>query len=276
MIHMRLIDQSELVLAENDHEDWKLRVFPYYTERFCLREVSVGGPKQKTITDAFEKFECHVGDRLEDFVARKPLCVLPIGHTGKCCGNFSCVCPVTKSKLNYITVSEGESEGPLKNRISRLFPIRLSKKTTSIFKKLGLSKVAVPVSNSTTPEGMATCLIDIYTYIQKVKGDGFEHPIFEDHWKHMSSMYPHMCRDDVLVCPVTGDPVTMHMLGLNARENEDGIEIGHLDCRCEHRFTIRGMNVFLMTRKGNRLVGEHRFDSNEFREDLIRIGRYGT
>jgi len=275
-MNMRLIDQPELVLAENDHGDWKLRTFPYYTERFCLREVSVGGPKQKTVTDAFEKIECHVGDRLEDFVARKPLCVLPIGHTGKCIGNFPCVCPVTKSKLNYITVSEGESEGPLKNRISRLFPVRVSKKTASLFKKIGLSKVAVPVSNSTTPEGMATCLIDIYTYIQKVKGEGFEHPVFEEHWKYMCSVYPHMCRDDILVCPVTGEPITMHMLSLNARENEDGIEIGHLDCRCEHRFTIRGMNVFLMTRKGNRLVGENRFDSKDFRDDLIRIGRYGT
>lgn len=272
---IRLVDQPELVVAENDHVDWKLRVYPYYTERFCLHEVAVGGPKQKTVTDAFEKIEDHVSDRVDDFPVCKPLCVLPIGHDGKCFGNYVCVCVVTKSKLNYITVSEGESEGPLKNRISRLFPIRLSKKTTSMFKKLGVMKVAVPVANSTTPEGMATCLIDIYTYIQKIRNE-FEHPAFAEHWKHMSSMYPHMSRDDVLVCPVTGDRITMHMLALNAREHEDGIEIGHLDCRCDHRFTIRGMNVFLMTRKGNRLVGENRFDSKEFREDLVRIGRYGT
>lgn len=133
-------------------------------------------------------------------------------------------------------------------------------------KARGVSDVAIPIANSSTPEGVATCLIDIYTYLQKVKGV-FVHPLFELNWFWLRARYPLMSRDDTLVCPVTGEPITMEMIAQNARENETGVEIGHLNCRNERSFTIRGMNVFLMTRWGNRLVGKNVLTRHIFARD---------
>lgn len=271
-----LVNQPELVDAKRDHDEWLKNVFPYYSDSFCLKCVPRSGCHARTLKTSLSKIEGYISDEPDAFTVEKCLCVLPKGHSGKCKSTYDSKCEAIVKKLKYIHVSEGDQKnGPLKNRISRLFPVRLSKESAKYMKTRGVSDVAIPIANSSTPEGVATCLIDIYTYLQKVKGE-FVHPFFELHWFWLRDRYPLICRDDTLVCPVIGEPITMEMITQNARENETGVQIGHLNCRDERSFTIRGMNVFLMTRWGNRLVGEERFDSPLFRQKLRKVADYGA
>ena len=270
-----LVNQPELVDAEKDHDEWLKNVYPYYSNSFCLKRVPGSGCRARTLKTSLSKIEGYISDEANAFTVEKCLCVLPKGHSGKCQSTYDSECKIIERKLNYIHVTEGEAKGPLKNRMSRLYPVRLSKKSTKYMKDRGVYDAAIPIENSSTPEGVATCLIDIFTYIQKVKGE-FVHPLFELHWFRLRARYPLICRDDTLVCPVIGSPITMEMITQNARENETGVQIGHLNCRNERSFTIRGMNVFLMTRWGNRLVGEERFDSPLFRQRLRKVADYGA
>lgn len=279
-----LKNQPELVEAYRYHDRWMTNVFPYYKKSFCLKITPALSVEKKTITESLKKLEPYISDNTEtDFEIRQHLCVLPNGHPGKCKRDFihelsqsdNPVDSYLKNKLKYVKNTEGDTKkGPVKNRLSRLFPICFSKSTVSQLKN-SVSHVGIPISNSSTPEGISTCLIDIYTYIQKIKGK-FTNIAFEHHWEYLKTQFPHISKEDTLVCPVTGDPITLDMLSLNARENQDGIEMGHLDCRNEKIFTIRGMNVFFMTRFGNRLIGEERFDSQEFRDNMLRISKHGS
>ena len=270
-----LINQPELVDAKRDHDEWLKNVYPYYSYFFCLKCIPGSGCRARTVETSLSKIEGYISDEANAFTVEECLCVLPKGHSGRCRSNYNSPCEITQKKLDYIRTTEGEAKGPLKNRASRLYPVRLSKESTKYMKARGVSDVAIPIANSSTPEGVATCLIDIYTYLQKVKG-AFVHPLFELNWFWLRARYPLISRDDTLVCPVTGEPITMEMIAQNARENETGVEIGHLNCRNERSFTIRGMNVFLMTRWGNRLVGEERFDSPYFRQRLRKVADYGA
>ena len=270
-----LVNQPELVEAERDHDVWMKNVYPYYNAHFCLECIPGSGCRAKTVDTSLSKIEGYISDEAHAFTTEEYLCVLPKGHSGRCRSNYNSPCEVTQKKLEYIRTTECEAKGPLKNRASRLYPVRLSKESTKYMKARGVSDVGIPIANSSTPEGVATCLIDIYTYLQKVKGEFVDSP-FKFNWYCLKDRYPLISRDDTLVCPVTGEPITMEMIAQNARENETGIEIGHLNCRNERSFTIRGMNVFLMTRWGNRLVGEERFDSPHFRRILRKVADSGA
>jgi hypothetical protein len=271
-----LVNQPELVEAKRDHDEWLKNVYPYYSHYFCLKCVPGSGCRARTVDTSLSKIEGYISDEAHAFTTEEHLCVLPKGHSGKCQSTYNSRCKVTQKKLEYIRKTEGEAKGgPLKNRLSRLFPVRFSKGTATYMKVCNVSGAAIPIENSSTPEGVATCLIDIYTYIQKVKGE-FVHLHFELIWHRLKARYPLISREDTLVCPVTGEPITMEMIAQDARANEMGVQIGHLDCRNERSFTIRGMNIFLMTRWGNRLVGEERFDSPHFRQSLRKVADYGA
>jgi hypothetical protein len=269
-----LKNQPELVEAYRYHDTWMTNVFPYYERWFCLNSIPDSGVRKVTVAESLKELGTYISDTETDFEIRQCLCVLPNGHSGKCRMNYDCNSKPLQKKLDYVKITEGEAIGPLKNRASRIFPICFSKSTASQLKH-SVSKVGIPISNSSTPEGISTCLIDIYTYIQKIRGK-FKNIAFKHHWEYLKTKFPHISKDDTLVCPVTGNPITLDMLSLNAREHQDGIEMGHLNCRNEKRFTIRGMNVFLMTRLGNRLIGEERFDSQEFRDNMLRISKHGS
>lgn len=269
-----LVNQPELVEAKRDHDEWLKNVYPYYSHSFCLKCIPGSGCRTRTVETSLSKIKGYISDEANAFTNEEYLCVLPKGHSGRCRSNYNSPCKVTKKKLEYIQTTEGAA-GPLKNRMSRLFPVRFSKETAKYMKAHKVYGAAIPIENASTPEGVATCLIDIYTYLQKVKGE-FVHPHFELNWFRLRARYPLISRDDTLVCPVTGEPITMDMIAKNARENETGVQIGHLNCRSERSFTIRGMNIFLMTRRGNRLVGEERFDSPHFRQRLRRVADYGA
>ena len=70
------------------------------------------------------------------------------------------------------------------------------------------------------------------------------------------------------ICPVIGQRIGIQHVLNPDRCNPLGIQLGHVLPRSNTRHTIRGFNLVLMTRTGNRLVGEHDFNSQDWLEIL--------
>lgn len=53
--------------------------------------------------------------------------------------------------------------------------------------------------------------------------------------------------------------------------DNDDIQMGHIQSRNDMHYTIRGVNLVMMTREGNRIIGEDSFIENIWIEKLKKI-----
>ena len=82
------------------------------------------------------------------------------------------------------------------------------------------------------------------------------------------------------ICPVNGHEIRLEDLesrdDSRTRPRPTDVQLGHCIPRSDREFTIRGFNVCMMTRDGNRIVGDVPFCSDEWLDKLIAIIKFNN
>ena len=179
-----------------------------------------------------------------------------------------------------------------KNRASRLYPIVISSDTKFKINRESsntkVPKICISLKEHTTPFLMATAYIDWVTYALLIEG-------MEEHilptmaepyigWKrklvgdHASFLHDHFQSKNrkifdmssgvrKTICAVKQNVLTVDNFADISRDNrinidQNDIQMGHIVPRNNNEYTIRGTNLLMMTREGNRAVGENDYMDN--------------
>ena len=181
-----------------------------------------------------------------------------------------------------------------KNRASRLFPIVISSDTKFKINREStnskIPKICISLKEHTTPFLMATAYIDWVTYALHI--DGMEehllHSMDEPYlsWKRKLTEHHAAFLHDLFrsknrkifdtssgvrktICAVKQNILTVENFADTSRDNrvnidQNDIQMGHILPRNNNEYTIRGTNLLMMTREGNRAVGENDYLDNEW------------
>jgi hypothetical protein len=278
--------------CEAHAEQWKENNWEYYTTVMCCS--AVGRKNSKTVEKGYNALvsAMEVEDSLEAVLEGQhaKLCVLPKNHPGKCTSNAHASIINNKTvacKLEWIYCTPGNNDFVFKNRSDRLFPIRLSDSMEKVVRNKEVKlKCAIPLKDASTPEFLASAYLDYLTVIMNVRGiEQYLNeksayyklmlPVVIAHKEVMASYYrsnKKMIFDEegFSVCPVTGNRFDIEHFLLD-RDHPDGVQLGHVEPRSCYEYTIRGGNVLLMSRDGNRIIGDYSFLENEWIEKLKSI-----
>jgi hypothetical protein len=179
-----------------------------------------------------------------------------------------------------------------KNRASRLYPIVIGSNAKIKIKRQSsdskVPKICISLKEHTTPFQMATAYIDWVTYAIHIDGMD-EHiisPLSEPFlsWKNvLQSQHATFLQNyfkkrnrkifDVssgarkTICAVKQNILTVSNFADTTRDNrvdidQNDIQMGHIVPRNSNEYTIRGTNLLMMTREGNRAVGENDYMDN--------------
>jgi hypothetical protein len=278
----------------------------HYKELFCLQECS-NLCTIKSITDAFERIKPFIENTLDEVLThnKKRLCVLPKGHTGKCesepkkilINDNETVDKILSSISLCIYTTPGDDDYVYKNRASRMFPIPLSKALEKKIRNKELKlRCAVPLCEYTTPFMMATAYIDWMCYTLNLSDISSlinpsplpQHQLFitmllTTHKTFLIGQFSQYNRqifdsEGFTVCAVKRNTLLVKNMADITRDNRvnidlDDIQMGHIQSRNDSHFTIRGANLLMMTREGNRIIGEESFIDNIWIEKLKKIVR---
>jgi hypothetical protein len=77
--------------------------------------------------------------------------------------------------------------------------------------------------------------------------------------------------DGYTICPVTRILLTAEQFTITDRVSHNSIQLGHVIPRSNTQYTIRGMNVLFMTRRGNLILGDHSFIQDTWLNELKDI-----
>ena len=284
-----LYDNDEYNQCKEDAQRWENEYGSYYKSIMCCRELE-GGCTNKTIEEAYEKIKPHICNSLEEVMAHKQkhVCVLPIGHEGKCCSSLNNLFlnKQFQNSMAWIWSTEGDDSFIYKNRASRLFPIAIPDSFEKEIKnKNHRLSCAIPIKNATTPLMAAAATWDYAVLHCSIDPQGHDvinkdfftkynlGPAFQRHKEKMIAVYAQQNKtlfdsQGYTICPVIGQRIGIQHVFNPDRCNPLGIQLGHVLPRSNTRHTIRGFNLVLMTRTGNRLVGEHDFNSQDWLEIL--------
>ena len=284
-----LYDNEEYNKCKEDAQRWENEYGSYYKSIMCCREIE-GGCTNKTIEEAYEKIKPHICNSLEEVMAhkQKPVCVLPIGHEGKCCSSLNnlFINKQSQNSMAWIWTTEGDDSFIYKNRASRLFPIAIPDSFEKKIKdKNHRLSCAIPIKNATTSLMAAAatwdyavlhCCIDPQGHVFVNKEFLAKYNLdtaLQSHKAKMVTVYAEQNKtlfdsQGCTICPVIGQRIGIQHVLNPDRCNPLGIQLGHVLPRSNTRHTIRGFNLVLMTRTGNRLVGEHDFNSQDWLEIL--------
>jgi tetrahydromethanopterin S-methyltransferase subunit B len=281
------------VNACNAHADeWLNNIWPEYANVLCCKEV--GGSKSDTLKTAFDHLTSvtdieETMDELRALTTRN-ICSLPKGHTGRCsCSYYKHIfkSKTVQCKIDWIFCTPGNNDFVFKNRHSRLFPIRLSDtQEKSIRNKNIKLKCAIPLKDASTPQMIASAMLDYMTLMLNVKGVN-EHidknnkytamiiPMIDAHKPTLSSFYASHNRtlfdaDGFTLCPVTGRTLNMDDFFTDI-DHPCGIQLGHVQPRGCQQYTVRGLNVLLMCRDGNRIIGDNNFLQDNWLTNIMNI-----
>lgn len=270
----------------------------YYKSFLCMKSTT-DRVREHTIEQAYQQIQENITNSLQEILEHNysKLCVLPKCHTGRCTAN-----PLRemllKNKTNdkiinkvqlSIMTTPGADDYIFKNRASRLFPIIFTndqeRKLKSKQKKL---KVAIPIKEFSTPFCLATAYFDWMVYILNVKkmreqlkktskylsiyGD-----LLLSHKQYLQKFFQNRNRiafniQGFTICSITRNQIAIKDIADIERDNrvnvnENDVQMGHLIPRTEKQITIRGLNLSVMTRNGNRIIGDYVL----FQDDWISI-----
>jgi hypothetical protein len=232
----------------------------------------------------------------------KKKCVLPKGHTGKCCANLNCLFKEkenNKKVINKLISSielaifqtPGNDDYVYKNRSQRLFHTVLdSIEEKKIRDKNIKKKCAIPLKDASTPILMAQAYLDWMTYIVNVKdmsgclntdANGYESimKMLSLNKEHLEKVYSNrqiFNQDGNSICVITKKIINMDDICDPERDNrvkisDSDIQMGHNYPRSELYVSIRGENLFPMSRRGNLIIGDRIFTENEWINELKQI-----
>ena len=181
-----------------------------------------------------------------------------------------------------------------KNRASRLYPIVISSDTKFKIKRESsntkVPKICISLKEHTTPFLMATAYIDWVTYALHIYGMeenlltsmeepyiGWKRKLVEDHASFLHEHFQSKNRKifDMssgvrkTICAVKQNVLTVDNFADISRDNrinidQNDIQMGHIVPRNNNEYTIRGTNLLMMTREGNRAVGENDYMENNW------------
>lgn len=290
---MESILKSEDISACHDHcVQWMEETWPIYSKVMCCN--SVGHKTSKVVKKAFDSLNSaiKISDTFEeiDGASTNNICSLPKGHEGNCSSSYYKNIFTSNgitNKIDWLFTTPGNNDFVFKNRHSRLFPIRLSDKQEKKIRNKDVKlKCAIPLKDASTPEMIASAVLDYLTLIFNVKGieaylnDKSMHykiinPMILEHKKVLTEFYAEYDRqlfnsDGYSVCPVTGRALEVADFLLKL-DDPLGIQLGHVQPRDCQQYTIRGFNVLMMSRDGNRIIGDYNFIQNEWIEKIEGI-----
>jgi hypothetical protein len=279
-----LYSNPEYNQCKEEAAQWDAQYGDYYRSVLCLEPLS-GGCNEKTIRESYDKMQPFITNTIDEIIQQKqaPLCVLPKGHSGKCSSSMSSLFTHKsfQNSMAWIFTTEGDDGYIYKNRATRLFPLAIPDSIEKQIKsKDHRLSCAIPLKNATTNLMAAAATLDyavLHYYIEKadtitnisfVEKYGLA-ALFATHKEKMIQVYrTHRKQifhsDGHTLCPVLCQKIGIEHVFDSDRCNPYGIQLGHVLPRSNIRHTIRGFNLVLMTRTGNRLVGEHDFQSDDW------------
>lgn len=281
----------------------------YYSSIICAKSIKTRQNSDASIASAYESLKPHLQDDDETLdsikaVVKHPICVLKPGHSGSCsCSpHVKLFANLHKSVSGKIETSiystPGNDDFVYKNRSNRLFPIALNgAQESQIRDKEKKLKCAIPLCDATTPLMQAGAYIDwvtqyinvpeIRTAIQTTIRDNRELSDFvEILGRHKTVLYDYFKASNRRIFNDAGNticPVTAHEIRLEDLESREDsrtrprptdVQLGHCIPRSDAEFTIRGFNICMMTREGNRIVGDSPFCSDEWLNNLRAIIKF--
>ena len=275
----------------------------HYEENFCLKPTGQT-TRESTVHSSFTNIEPYITNNCQEILEKreKKLCVLPKGHSGPCCCNpkFFITNEITKKIYGKTDTSifstPGADGDPYKNRASRLFSIPLtSGQAGSIRQPQGAKlKCAIPLKEQSTPFMLATALIDWNTYLLNIDDiqslintNSREYKLYQEnntlciHKDYLIQYFNSHNRkvfdeDGYTICPIINKKLEVSNIADITRDNRfdihpHDIQLGHISSRCDECYTIYGTNLLMMTREGNRIIGEYSFIENEWIQVLSEI-----
>ena len=293
---LSVLSQKSLEECKRHATEWKDEKWSCYTDILCCKALTKKCT-YKVVETAYAALSSvvNIEETCEQIYesTKSKLCVLPKGHVGKCCcaphkqmfNNATISC-----KLDWIYSTPGNNDFVYKNRSDRLFPIVLTdEQEKKVRNKNTKLKCAIPLKDASTPEMLASAYIDYMTLIMNVRGVGkflndkskylqMLKPVIENHKAYMTTYYKQFNKvvfdkDNHTICPVTGARFAIEDFLLD-RDHPNSIQLGHVQPRTDERYTIRGGNILLMSRDGNRIVGDNDFTQEEWLQNIKNILKF--
>lgn len=275
-----LFNNESINKCYEDAEKWTEHTGNYYKSILCCKEL-----KEKntaTLQNAYQNFQKFCVNQYDEIESKTQcyLCVLPIGHTGKCCCNphVKMFDKSLKNKFDSGIYSTPGNDGYIfKNRHNRLFPIAIPDSYEREIKNKDFKlQCAIPLKDKSTPLMMAGAYLDYLVFVANVsnvntiKAEHEYWPLYDSillsHKIYLNDYFASKCRkifnaNGFTECPVTGYEFVIDDFMRDCRTNVSDIDVqlGHCIARKDTVFTIRGCNITVMTREGNRLVGDYDF-----------------
>ena len=273
-------------------KQWTDDAGQYYINQLCCKPLNSKQNSEKTVATAFNKIKQFIENSMDEIMShvQSPICSLHAGHSGKCnatihnqlfCGFVSIPTKIDTS----IYSTPGNDDYVYKNRSNRLFPIQITDQTEKLIrdKQIKLS-CAIPLKDSSTPLMLAGAHLDMNTYVYNVRGvkelvrvDEFKEylELLDRHKIVLRDRFAQIGRrvfnnEGFSICPVMGNEITVEDINRDSRvaPRSTDIQLGHCVPRSNMEFTIRGFNICLMTRDGNRFVGDENFCENKWVEKM--------
>jgi hypothetical protein len=227
-------------------------------------------------------------------------CILPKGHTGKCCTKFNSLFKknsITDKLVGSINLAiystPGNDDYVFKNRSSRLYDnVLSSEEEKKIRDKTEKKKCAIPLKDTSSPILLAQAYFDWITYIVNIE-DITEHLNIENgsnkdilamihkNKEHLISVFGSFNRNVFnssghSICVITRHPIKLSDVSDPTRDNrvnisDKDIQLGHNHPRTEEYVSIRGENLVPMSRRGNLIIGERVFTQDIWIDELKQI-----
>lgn len=256
----------------------------------CMKEIKTKCSEK--IKDELEKVKDYIVGNTD---YKHKLCVLHKEHKGKC--SFNPHVKIFNEKIhNKINTSIYETPGNdgyvFKNRSSRLHPIAIPCELERKIKNKDMRlKCAIPIKEMSTPYFLACAYTDLITLIINIKDidmylqNGEDYNEYKEYLKQhkimLENYYKQFNRNifnelGFVICPVTNKEILpVHAFTDNrVNTSEHDVQLGHCEPKNEYNVTIRGLNLLLMSRAGNRIIGDNNFLENKWIDDLRQILDY--
>lgn len=199
----------------------------------------------------------------------------------------------------YMSPGENKKDSIICNRTDRLYPLVISVKAEKLLKDRVKDEVKeqspcmIRLKDFSTPFCLATAYLDFMIYYLSVRGittdyidndsnaikeysnsiDRHRQFLINYFRKHRRRAFSD--RLSTLCCVLQKEISVKNMIDpeRDTRSDPDGddVQMGHLISRNKEGLTVRGMNLSIMTREGNRIIGEHGLFENHWIKQLMKI-----
>ena len=289
-----IFNDEDYLRCDEDYKEWLETGWVYYKKTFCCKPTK-NCVKDSVIKQAYSNVKEYIKEKYDKISSNNmtTLCCLPKNHKGKCTDKIhSCFTNKTlKAKCDWIYSTPGNNDYVYKNRSSRLFPIRISyffeKKIKNKNRKL---KCAIPLKDASTPEMLLSAYVDYLTIILHIHGilefidvkNKFYkefNPILLKNKNNITEFFDRYDRTlfdskGYSLCPVIGERFNVQDVISADITHPKSVQMSHVKPRSEIQYTIRGPNIVMMSREGNRILGDNDFIGDTWLDTLRSVLRF--